>query len=147
MTHYPEIELLIPHRKPILCVNEVILVDGLMAQTKYKIDENSLFMTNGVFSELGLLENAAQTSFIFLNYFFKNSDTKLAEAVGFISQITSLKVDFLPQLGDKIITSTNTELVFNAENMKICNVKAETMVKDQIAFSAEMKMILQTQEL
>lgn len=147
MTNYPEIGQLIPHRKPILCVDEVILVDGLIAQTNYKIDENSLFITNGVFSELGLLENAAQSSFVFLNYFFKNSDTQLSEAVGFISQISTLQVHFSPKLGDKIITSTHTELVFDAENMKICNVKAETMVKDKIAFSTEMKMILQTQEL
>lgn len=146
MTNYPEIEQLIPHRKPILCVDDVILVDGLEAKTSYKIKSESIFLSNNSFSELGLLENAAQTSFVFLNYFFKNSDTKLAESVGFISQITSMQVQFLPKLGEKIMTSTQTELVYDAENMKICNVKAETMVKDKIVFSTEMKMILQIRE-
>ncbi len=146
MNNYPEIELLIPHRKPILCVDEVILVDGLEATTSYKIKSESIFLSDNSFSELGLLENAAQTSFVFLNYFFKNSDTDLSESVGFISQIISLEVHFLPRLGEKIITSTQTELVYEAENMKICNVKAQCVVNYKFALEVEMKMILQIKE-
>ena len=147
MNNYPEIELLIPHREPILCVDEVISVDGLEVTTSYKIKSESIFVSDDSFSELGLLENAAQTSFVFLNYLFKNSDAKLPESVGFISQITSLQVHFSPQLEDKIITSSQTELVYDAENLKICNVKAQTMVNHKLALEVEMKMILQVKDL
>ncbi len=147
MNNYPEIELLIPHRKPILCVDEVVLVNGLEATTSYRIKSESIFVSDNSFSELGLLENAAQTSFVFLNYFFKNSDAKLTESVGFISQISSLQVHFLPKLGEKIITSTQTELVYEAENLKICNVKAQIVLNKKNVLEVEMKMILQVKDL
>ncbi len=151
MKNYPEIETLIPHRKPILCIDKVISVEGLVAKTQYKIDKNCLFLTNGSFSELGLLENAAQSSFVFLKFFLTNSKENLwsdgKDSIGFISHINSMTVNFLPKVHDELLTTTSTELVFDAENLKICNVIAETTVNSELAFSTEMKMILQTREL
>src|SRR5690606_23090660 len=151
MENYPEIQELIPHRKPILCIDKVLLVDGLIAQTQYKIEETCLFFTDGIFSELGLLENAAQSSFVFLKFFFADSKEDLwgegKDSVGFISHITTMETNFLPKLGDELFTTTNTELVFDTENLKICNVKAEIKVNSETAFTTEMKMILQTREV
>ncbi len=151
MKIYPEIEELIPHRKPILCIDKVISIDGLTAETHYKIEESCLFFTDGIFSELGLLENAAQSSFVFLKFFFADSQENLwgegRDSVGFISHITSMETVFLPKIEDELFTTTTTELVFDTENLKICNVKAETNVNSKLAFTTEMKMILQTREL
>ncbi|MGB6084004.1 hypothetical protein [Moheibacter sp.] len=151
MKNYPEIETLIPHRKPILCIDKVISVEDLVAKTQYKIDEKALFCTNGSFSELGLLENAAQSSFVFLNFFLKDAKENLwsdgKDSIGFISHINSMTVNFLPKVHDKLLTTTTTELVFDAENLKICNVVAETTVNSELAFTTEMKMILQIREL
>lgn len=151
MEKYPEIEILIPHRKPILCIDKVVSVEDLVTKTNYKIDEKALFCTNGSFSELGLLENAAQSSFVFLNFFLKDAKENLGsdgkDSIGFISQINSMTVNFLPKVHDELLTTTSTELVFDAENLKICNVVAETTVNSELAFSTEMKMILQTREL
>ncbi len=148
---YPAIEELIPHRKPILCIDKVISVDGLKAETRYKIEESCIFFSDGFFSEMGLLENAAQTSFVFLKFFFADSQDDLwgegKDSVGFISHITELETGFLPKLSDELLTTTTTELVFDTENLKICNVKAITSVNAGIAFTTEMKMILQTREL
>lgn len=149
--NYPEIEELIPHRKPILCIDKVISVDGLSAETHYKIEESCIFFSDGFFSEMGLLENAAQTSFVFLKFFFADSRDDLwgegKDSVGFISHITELETRFLPGLADELFTATSAELVFDSENLKICNVKAQISVCSEIAFTTEMKMILQTREL
>lgn len=148
---YPEIEELIPHRKPILCIDKVLRVDGLIAETQYKIEETCLFFTDGFFSEMGLLENAAQSSFVFLKFFFADSQEDLwgegKDSVGFISHITSMETVSLPRIDDELFTTTTTELVFDTENLKICNVKAETNVNSKLVFTTEMKMILQTREL
>ncbi len=148
---YPEIEELIPHRKPILCIDKVLRVDGLIAKTQYKIEETCLFFTDGFFSEMGLLENAAQSSFVFLKFFFADSQEDLwgegKDSVGFISHITSMETVSLPRIDDELFTTTTTELVFDTENLKICNVKAETNVNSKLVFTTEMKMILQTREL
>lgn len=100
---------------------------------------------------MGLLENSAQTSFVFLKFFFANSHEDLwgkgKDSVGFISHISEMEAYFLPKLGQKLITSTQAELVFDSENLKICNVKAQIIVNYKIAFDTEMKMILQTRTL
>lgn len=151
MNNFPEIETLIPHRKPILCLDKVLSVNGLTAQTYYEIKEDCLFYTDGYFSELGLLENAAQSSFVFLKFFFSDSTEDLwgegRDSVGFISHITSMETYLLPKPGDGLFTTTTTELVFDTENLKICNVKAEITVNSQMVFTIEMKMILQTRKL
>lgn len=147
-SRFPEIKELIPHRKPMLCVDEVLAVDGLSTKTRYKIVENSLFLQNGCFSELGLLENAAQSSFIFLNFIStddgSNGWTFDRHAVGFISQILELKVHYCPQLNDELITTTVADLVFDSKNLKICNVIAKINIKTKIVFDTKIKMILQT---
>lgn len=151
MGKYLQIEELIPHRAPIVCIDEVILVEALISTTSYIVKSDSIFISDNSFSEMGLLENAAQTSFVFLNFFLNGSKGNLLDkerdSVGFISHISQMETNFLPQLGDKLTTSTETELVFDSENLKICNVKAQTIVNEKIAFEAEMKMILQTTDL
>jgi predicted hotdog family 3-hydroxylacyl-ACP dehydratase len=148
---YPPIEDLIPHRKPILCIDEVISVEGLVAKTQYKIEENCLFYTDGIFSELGMLENTAQSSFVFLKYFFaENHDDMWGEgkdSIGFISHINSMEVFNLPKLNDNLMTTTNTELVFDTDELKICNVRASVEVESKLCFQTEMKLILQTRNL
>lgn len=148
---YPNIEELIPHRKPILCIDKVLLVDGLIAKTYYKIQEDCLFFTDGYFSEMGLLENTAQSSFVFLKYFFADQKDQLwgkgKDSIGFISHISSLEIFFLPELNDELLTTTSTELVYDTNELKICNVKAEVQVNQKLAFTTEMKMILQTRNL
>jgi predicted hotdog family 3-hydroxylacyl-ACP dehydratase len=148
---YPPIEELIPHRKPILCIDEVISIEGLEAKTQYKIEETCLFYTDGIFSELGLLENTAQSSFVFLKYFFADQHENMwgegKDSVGFISHITQMETYELPQLNDQLVTKTNTELVYDTEELKICNVKAEVEVNEKLYFQTEMKMILQTRNL
>lgn len=151
MTTHLIIEDLIPHRAPIICVDKVLAVDELAAKTSYKVKSDSIFISNDSFSEMGLLENAAQTSFIFLNFFLTDANEKLLDknnnSVGFISHIAKMETNFLPVLNDELITSTETELVFDSENLKICNVKAKTTINEKIAFEAEMKMILQTTDV
>src|SRR5690606_35763333 len=116
--------------------------------TTYIVKSDSIFTLDGSFSEMGLLENSAQTSFVFLKFFFADMHDDLwgdgKDSVGFISHISKMETHFLPRLGEKLITSTQTELVFDSENLKICNVKAQSIVNYKIAFEAEMKMILQT---
>lgn len=148
---YPPIEELIPHRKPILCIDKVVSVEGLVAKTQYKIEESCLFFTDGIFSELGLLENTAQSSFVFLKYFFADQHDDMwgkgKDSIGFISHITSMEVFNLPKLHEHLNTTTSTELVYDTDELKICNVKAEVEVNEKLYFQTEMKMILQTRNL
>ncbi len=130
-------------------VDKVLTVDGLKTETTFLISPTCLFVEDGTLSEMGMLENLAQTSFIFLNYFFIKPNEALwnkeKDNLGVISTILDLEVFILPKVGDQLTTCTQTELVFTSDFLKICNIEGHVSVNGEIALSATMKMLLQTE--
>ncbi len=147
---FPAIEELIPHRPPMVLVDRVVRVEGVETETAFSVTPNCLFVAHGVLSEMGMLENLAQTSFIFLNYFFIRPDEVLWDKkknnLGVISTILDLHVSTLPLVGQELYTHTQTELVFTSDFLKICNIRGTISVGGEIALQATMKMLLQTKE-
>lgn len=147
---FPAIEELIPHRPPMVLVDRVVRVDGLETETAFDVTPNCLFVADGVLSEMGMLENLAQTSFVFLNYFFIEPDRSLwdkkKDNLGVISTILELHVAALPRVGQELHTRTRTELVFTSDFLKICNIQGTITVNDEVVLQATMKMLLQTKD-
>lgn len=147
---FPTIEELIPHRPPMVLVDRVVRVDGLETETAFSITPNCLFVAQGVLSEMGMLENLAQTSFIFLNYFFIKPNEvlwdKKKDNLGVISTIVNLDVSALPKVGQVLHTHTQTELAFTSDFLKICTIQGTISVDGNIALQATMKMLLQTKD-
>ena len=147
---FPAIEELIPHRPPMVMVDRVVSVNGLDTKTAFTVTSDCLFVTNGALSEMGMLENLAQTSFIFLNYFFIRPDEALwdksKDNLGVISTILDLHVTSLPRVGQELHTHTHTELVFTSDFLKICTIQGTITVQGRIALQATMKMLLQTKD-
>jgi hypothetical protein len=131
-------------------VDEVIAVRGLETETSFLVKPDCLFARAGKLSEAGMLENLAQTSFIFLNYFFIRPGEvlwdKAKDNLGVISTIMDLEISLLPEVGTRLCTYTQTELVFTSDFLKICNIQGRVIIDGETALLATMKMLLQTQE-
>lgn len=147
---FPAIEELIPHRPPMVLVDRVVRVEGLETETAFSVTPDCVFVSNGVMSEMGMLENLAQTSFVFLNYFFIGPDEvlwdKKKDNLGVISTIIALDVTALPTVGQELHTHTKTELVFTSDFLKICNIQGTITVDGEVVLQATMKMLLQTKD-
>lgn len=147
---FPAIEELIPHRPPMVLVDRVVQVNGLETETAFLVTRDCLFVSHGKLSEMGMLENLAQTSFVFLNYFFIEPDEvlwdKKKDNLGVISTILDLHVAKLADVGQELHTHTLTELVFTSDFLKICNIQGTISVDGEIALQATMKMLLQTKD-
>lgn len=146
---FPDILSLLPHRPPIIVVDRVLAVEGLKTTTAYQVQPDTVFISHNGFSEMGMLENLAQTSFIFLNYFFSAEKTgstgeSTRKKLGFISNISRFELIRCPKIGEQLKTTTIAELVFDSEFLKICNIQGEVMLNGQPALKADMKMLLQT---
>ncbi len=147
---FPPIEELIPHRPPMVLVDRVVQVNGLETETAFLVTPDCLFVAHGKLSEMGMLENLAQTSFVFLNYFFIEPDEvlwdKKKDNLGVISTILDLHVAKLADVGQELHTHTLTELVFTSDFLKICNIQGTISVDGEVALQATMKMLLQTKD-
>lgn len=128
-----DIQKFLPHRVPMLFVDELQLLEDGYTTTSFKILANGTFVQNGVLSEIGLIENAAQTcSIIQGSEYFSPTDTENHQQVkGFISSIKSFEVHQLPRVGNVIITTSKLVSKFETDSYSISTLKGQTFVNEQ----------------
>jgi 3-hydroxyacyl-[acyl-carrier-protein] dehydratase len=150
MTQYNntiDIKHYLPHREPMLMVDFIYELSNQSVKTVFEIKEGNLFVENGVFAEIGLIENAAQTcSSIVGQSFFLDDNHELKEGVeviGFISGIKKIKVLGLPKLGETINTSATLASRFDADGYSICTMLCEIHKNEKLLFEAEINLFIQ----
>jgi predicted hotdog family 3-hydroxylacyl-ACP dehydratase len=94
---------LIPQRPPIVMVDLLQNVTESEAETGLLIKEDNIFVSDGVFSAPGLVENIAQTCAARIGYVNKYI-LKKGIQLGFIGAIRNLEIVGCPKVGDVITT-------------------------------------------
>lgn len=138
----------LPHRSPMLMVDDLISIDNETVETTFKIRKDCVFTNNntGFFCEAGLIENAAQTcSAIVGQNFFDKDDTEgiNKQVLGFISGIKTLKINSLPSINDIIATKSNLISKFDAGSYIICTMDCKTYIHDNIIANFTMNLFIQ----
>lgn len=93
----------IPQRDPFVAVHDILQATDEFAETQFEVLIESLFVTNGLLSEPGLLENIAQTAAAQMGYVCKKKG--LPVPLGYLASIKNLKVFSLPPIGTVLTTS------------------------------------------
>jgi predicted hotdog family 3-hydroxylacyl-ACP dehydratase len=140
ITDGPNIKKLLPHRKPMLMVDSLLYFDGIKAVAGLTVLETNIFVENGKFAEIGLIEHMAQTAALMIGY--KNERQNLPIKEGFIGAIKNLKVDYLAEINQTI--STEAEITYEMANMT--NVKLISKHNEKVLASAEMTLVLKENE-
>lgn len=142
-----DIKSFLPHREPMLMVDHVYELSEQNVKTVFKIKENNLFVKNGFFAEVGLIENAAQTcSSIVGQSFFLDDNHELkkgVEVIGFISGIKKAKIYSVPRLGDTIYAKAVLTSRFDADGYCICTMNCLTYNNEELIFEAEINLFIQ----
>ena len=99
----------LPHRAPMLMIDVLKQLTTTSVTSVFEINSSNVFVENNFFSEVGLIENAAQTcSCIVGKSYFLTRDNEIKEnvkLVGFISGIKKATVFMLPMVNQTIKTS------------------------------------------
>lgn len=142
-----EIQNYLPHRAPMLMVDYIVEFNEDEVITVFEIKNDNLFVENSFFSEIGLIENAAQTcsSIVAKSYFIDDNHNEKEDVsvVGFISGIKKLQVHALPQVGNTIQTKAALISRFDADEYKICSMKCTTYFETKLLFEAELNLFIQ----
>lgn len=142
-----EIQNYLPHRKPMLMVDHIVEFNNDEVVTLFTIKDDNLFVENAYFSEIGLIENAAQTcsSIVAKSYFVdeNNNEKESVKVVGFISGIKKLQVYNLPKAGSSIKSKATLISRFDADEYKICSMKCATYHQSELLFEAELNLFIQ----
>lgn len=126
----------IPQRLPIVMIDTLQRVDGTVTETAFTVLQNTLFVKDAVFQEPGLIENIAQTAAAGVGYTCALNNT--AVPVGFIGAIKNLTIEYLPKVGDTLVT--RVEVLEEIFDMTL--IKGESFVGSIRAASCEMKIVL-----
>jgi 3-hydroxymyristoyl/3-hydroxydecanoyl-(acyl carrier protein) dehydratase len=142
-----DIKKYLPHRYPMLMVDMILIMDEKKVETIFEIKENSFFIQNNILTEVGLIENAAQTcsSVIAKDYFVdeNNLDKEDVDVVGFISTIKTLKIYKLPKAGDTIKTIATLASKFISSEYSLCTMNCKTFHKEELLLEGEINLLIQ----
>lgn len=94
---------LIPQRAPIVMIDTLWRADDSSAETGLSIADDNIFCRDGIFTEPGIIEHAAQSAaaFIGLDTYMKG----LPPSVGYIAEIKKFNFMHVPKAGDTLRTS------------------------------------------
>ena len=137
----------LPHREPMLMVDIIDYIDDHYVETTFHIPPQVIFASNGRFTEVGLIENAAQTcsAIVGQRYFFDENHNEIenVEVVGFISAVKKIEIFRLPETGNKIHTKAVLESEFNGGDYTICTMKVDIFGHNVLLLSGVMNLFLQ----
>jgi len=150
MTQTIDIQNFLPHRKPMLMVDMILHICGEKVTTVFKIEEDNIFVDKGFFTEVGLIENAAQTcSSIVARAFFDDNDIENKNNVnvlGFISAIRTLKIHALPKSGSEIITKSFLISKYNTELYTTCLMDCKIFCGEELLLEGEINLFIQEEK-
>ncbi|WP_335965157.1 ABC transporter permease [Galbibacter sp. PAP.153] len=138
-----DITQFLPHRKPFLFVDKVQLLEAEKVTTSFHIKKDCIFIDNNYFTEIGLIENAAQTCSAIVGKSYYDNDLNV-KLIGFISAIKNVKVYKLPKVNTKITSKASQKNRYDFEEHSIstlqCNIFDE--VKTEL-LSCEINLFIQ----
>ena len=136
----------LPHRSPMLMVDWIIAMDSQMVETTFEIKEDNIFVSDEIFSEAGLIENAAQTCSAIVGkgyYEDENAQEKEdADVIGFISAIKTLKIIAMPEIGQTIFTKATLVSQFVGDDYTLCTMSCETFADGKPLLEGEINLFI-----
>ncbi|MFN8155046.1 MAG: 3-hydroxyacyl-ACP dehydratase [Bacteroidia bacterium] len=129
--------ILIPQKPPFVMVDHILHSDDTTTRTSFHIQEDNIFVEDGLFGEAGLLENIAQTAAARLGY--ESSKQGAEVPLGFIGAVKNFEVKNLPPVHSEI----NTEVTIVTQVFDVTLVRGTVSLGNQVLAECEMKIVIQ----
>lgn len=141
-----DIKSLLPHRDPILLVDQVVNLSSTEVTSSFLVTKNSLFLDNenNAFSEEGFIENMAQTASIIIGQsYISPGAVNNSEVIGFISTVKSFNLlgEHVPSLS-KISTWAKVTSRVDGEDYTICTVDCKTTYNDKVVANGILNLFI-----
>jgi predicted hotdog family 3-hydroxylacyl-ACP dehydratase len=134
----PETNILpfIPQRAPFVMIDELIACDDHGAKTLLHVNNDNLFIKNGVLTEPALVENIAQTAAARIGYICSTENKPVP--IGYIAAVQNLRIEGLPKTGETL----ETEITIKNQVLNVTIIAGSSRVKDKLVASCEMKIFI-----
>lgn len=143
MTNTPQnlLHEYLPHRAPMLMVDEFASLSEEEIHAKFDILPDTLLLDNEKLSEAGLLEHMAQSASIIIGKRLIDeqiTQNTLKPLIGFISQIKKANIHSLPSVGNTL----HTHATLGAHYGSICHVYCQSHCEGMCIATAEITLLI-----
>ncbi len=128
----------LPHRPPFVMIDDVVAEDKQHARSHFTILADNVLVSDGYFTESGLVENMAQTAGAATGLMAQSSGS--SPTLGYIGALKDLKVFALPIVGQTLVT----EVTFVHQVMQALIVSGAVHCEGQLLATCELKIFLQS---
>jgi|SRR5690554_3319052 len=134
----------LPHREPMLMVDDVLELDNEHITTNFKISSDNIFVENGIFREVGIIENAAQTcsGIVGWPHFEENKSKEDYSIIGYISRVKSVDIFTLPPVDAVLITKGKLLSMHEIGGIYNCDMSCNTELDGKIIAISKFGLII-----
>lgn len=132
------IQQYLPHREPMQMVDTITSISSTTVVTQFEIKPTCIFVDNQQLTEVGLIENMAQTCSAIVGQFLVNDKP----SVGYLSGIKKAQIHLLPTLRQTIRTEAELITRFDTDTFCLCTMKCETYCGKTLLATAEMNLVI-----
>lgn len=125
---------LIPQKPPFVMVGKLVSINENTTLSSFTINDDNVFVKNGLFQEAGLMENIAQTAALRAGYIAQEENRPVA--VGYIGAVSHFEIFELPHAGDEISTMIATQ----NQIFDITVLSGRVWLDDRLIAQCEMKV-------
>ncbi len=144
-----QIGLFLPHRAPMLMVDEIVEIDDQSIKTEFIIKPENIFLQNSKLSEVGIIENMAQTAsgIIGKPQFDENAHDKNFRLSGYITRIENIEIFTLPDVNAQLETYGKLVMNHTIGNMFNCKIECKTYQGEKTIAKGFFNLIIRPQPL
>jgi len=135
------VEKLIPQGTPMVMVDSLLEHEEQRTLTGFNIEERNIFVSNGLFSEAGIIENMAQSAALRTGWMAMQENAGSEDfnpPIGVIGSVKNFTLYQLPQVNTRI----STEILVQTEVFNATIIKASVRADKELLAEAELKIFI-----
>jgi len=123
-------------------VDTITDISNTHVVTEFEVKSTCIFVEEGKFAEVGLIENMAQTCSAIVGQFLFGIEDTSNYVIGYISAIKKLELFALPKVQEVVRTEAELLSRFDTDEYYICSMRCNAFVGDILMATAEMNLVI-----
>jgi len=123
-------------------VDTITDISNTHVVTEFEVKSTCIFVEEGKFAEVGLIENMAQTCSAIVGQFLFGIEDTSNYVIGYISAIKRLELFALPKVQEVVRTEAELLSRFDTDEYYICSMRCNAFVGDILMATAEMNLVI-----
>ena len=132
----------LPHHPPMQMVDTITDISNTHVVTEFTVTDDCIFLDEGLFVEVGLIENMAQTCSAIVGQFLFGIEDTSNYVIGYISAIKKLEIFTLPKVQEVVRTEAELLSRFDSDEYYLCAMRCNAFADGVHLATAELNLVI-----